>query len=651
MDRKLPGRAAIAVGLWLATAASPAGQPGTTGIFNPPLSPRIASYSIDTRLDPATRTLTGSETITWTNTTARAVDDLRLHLYWNAWRDDRSTFRREQHLAARTRRTPRSEDWAHIDVTALRLAGGAPVDLTSALRFVAPDDGNVEDGTVASVALPSRAQPGTTLTIQLTWTARVPRTFARTGAVGRSFFLGQWFPKLGVLEDGGWNCHQFHLNTEFFADFGSYDVRMTVPEGWAVGATGVSREVRHNPDGTATHRYYQDDVHDFAWTASPDYVERRARFEHPTLPAVDLRLLLQPEHAGYEQRYFAATRDALRYYGEWFGAYPYGHLTIVDPAYQSNADGMEYPTLFTGGANWLDPSRAGDIEATAIHEAGHQFWYGIVANNEFEDAWLDEGLNTYADTRAQAEGGRAPFYSRRYFGGFIPYVFTDIPLEREYMWNMRGVYLTGPKSGNQSTPTYRYDPTLRSPLSYHKTALWLMTMERWLGWPVQQRILSTFFERWKFKHPKPDDFFRTAVDVAGAKLGPFFDQTYRSSDVFDYGVQTLRSEREGTQYRTSVMVRRYGEAIFPVDLLVTFDGGATVTERWDGRDRWRLYSYVRSEAATAAEVDPGHVLMLDVNLTNNSRTLAPRATSAATKWSLTWMVWLQDCLLSWSFLV
>jgi hypothetical protein len=178
-----------------------------------------------------------------------------------------------------------------------------------------------------------------------------------------------------------------------------------------------------------------------------------------------------------------------------------------------------------------------------------------------------------------------------------------------------------------------------------------MTMERWLGWPMQERILSTFFERWKFRHPGPDDFFRAAVDVAGPQLEPFFDQTYRSSNVFDYGVQTLRSEREGDTYRTTVVVRRYGEAIFPVDVLVTFTGGGTVKERWDGRERWHMYSYVRTEAATTAEVDPGHVLALDVNLTNNSRSLAPSGDAAATKWSLKWMVWLQDHLLSWSFLV
>ena len=624
-----------------------------TGVIAPPLSPRNANYSIDVTLDPVSRTITGSEVITWRNITTKAVGDLQFHLYWNAWRDDHSTWQRERRLDPRQNvREMRPDDRSRIDISSLRLTGGGtPVDLTRQLHFIAPDDGNADDRTVLSAPLPQPAAPGSTLTVEVKWTAHVPRGFARTGAIGNFFFIAQWFPKLGVLQDEGWNCHQFHSSTEFFSDYGVYDVRMTLPKAWPVGATGVERERRDNSDGTSTHRYYQEDVHDFAWTTSPDYLERTARFEHPTLPAVEMRLLLQPEHAGQADRHFDATRAALKYYGEWYGAYPYGHITIVDPAYQSVAGGMEYPTLFTAGTRWIEPEHVGDPEDVAVHEAGHQFWYGIVGNNEFEDAWMDEGINTFSEARVMGMWNAPTYLELRYFSDFIPYVFKDVVMDREIYWNRYTGYRRNPKLDPQSTTSYRYFPNIGRVTTYNKTALWLNTMERWLGWPTLQRIMSTHFERWKFKHPKPQDFFDIANEVAGRDLGWYFDQVYRSSNVFDYGIQELQSTPEGGRFRTDVVVRRYGEAIFPVDVLVTFDNGERVTEHWNGRDRWQLYVYDRAAKARSAEADPDHVLLLDVNETNNSRTLQPRGPAAATKWSLKWMVWLQDCLLSWSVFI
>jgi hypothetical protein len=623
------------------------------GVINPPLSPRNANYSIDARLNPSSRTITGSELITWRNISTKTATELQFHLYWNAWRDNRSTWLREASLGANRPLTdPRERDWGRIDVSSIALVAGdgfAASDLTALKHFIAPDDGNPDDQTVMAVPLPQPVAPGGSVVVKIEWTAHVPRTFSRTGAVGKFFFIAQWFPKLGVLQDDGWNCHQFHLSTEFFSDYGTYDVSLTVPKGWLVGATGVERERRDIDPNTTVHRYYQDDVHDFAWTTSPAYVERNAGFDQPSLPHVDMRLLLQPEHAAQAERHFAATRTALKYYGEWYGAYPYGHITVIDPAYQSGAGGMEYPTLFTAGTRWWIVKGVTQPENVTVHEAGHQFWYGIVGNNEFEDAWMDEGFNTFSTARAVWQVFDPNYYAQRYFGGFVPYVFKDIVLKREIDGNGLRSYRASAKSDDQSTPSYRYFPGSGGGITYSKTALWLNTMERWLGWPMLQRIMSTHFARWKFKHPKPHDFFDVVTEVAGRDLGWYFDQVYRSSNVFDYGVQDLKSAPDGGRFRTTVVVRRYGEAIFPVDVLVTFKNGEEVIEHWSGRDRWKLYVYDRGAQAVSAHVDPQRVLLLDVNTTNNSRTLEPKAHAAATKWSLTWMVWLQDVLLSYAF--
>ena len=667
--------------VWLALASTHAQVPVAT-VPPPPtttpdsqpsaaLSPRNASYRIAARLDPATRTITGTETITWRNISSIPATTLQFHLYYNAWRNTQSSWMRERMQPGNTPLASRPEaDWGWTDLSMMRVnRGGTVADVLSQLRFIAPDDGNADDRTVVEAPLATPVQPGETIEVEIGWVSRVPRTFARTGAIGNFYFVAQWFPKIGVLEETGWNCHQFHASTEFFSDFGVYDVQLDLPKGWTVGATGTERARTDNGDRTV-HTYRQEDVHDFAWTTSPDYIEKRARFEHSTLPAVDIRLLLQPEHEGQAERHFAATRAALRYYGEWFGPYPYGHITVIDPAWQSGAGGMEYPTLFTAGSRLFAPERATQPESVTVHEAGHQFWYGMVASNEFEHAWMDEGLNTYSTARVMEEVFYPHYYSKRFFGDFVPWRFDDLALTRDTDGNRMPAYRPVAENDDQSRPTWRYWPGSASSITYNKTSLWLHTLERMVGWETVQRVLSTYFQRYAFKHPQPQDFFVTANEMSGQDLTWFFDQVHRSSHVFDYAVDVFRSapntargyfgdsaktfetqRRTDGSFRTTVVVRRLGEGTFPVDVRVLFENGEEHRWRWDGKDRWKAFEIDRPVRATSAHVDPERVLLLDVNITNNSATLAPAGPAAARKWSLAWLIWLQDHLLTYGFFI
>ena len=655
------------------TAAAPSAPTGRQDDQPAPgaRSARNANYEIDARLDHGNRTIAGTEVITWRNIGLAATNELFLHLYWNGWRNTASTWMREAALGGNDSDSLDS-DWSSLDLTALSVTGtdGIAVDLLPRLTFAQPDDGNPDDRTLARVPLAAPVPAGGQVAIRVGWKARVPRTFARTGGIGNYYFIAQWFPKIAVFEDGRWTARQFHANTEFFSDFGRYDVRLSVPRGWIVGATGREQSRTDNADGTTTHRYVQDDVHDFAWTTSPDYVEHRQTFTHERLPSVEMRLLLQPEHAGQEDRHFAATAAALRYYGEWYGAYPYGHITVIDPAYQSDAGGMEYPTLFTAGTRWLAPRQSNSPEGVTVHEAGHQFWYGMVGNNEFDDGWLDEGLNTFSEERVQSIVFQPNYRVERFFGGFVPWQYRNWPLSRATDGNGLNGYRMAAESDPPATPTYRYWPGTHALITYSKTALWLHTLERHLGWDTLQRILSTFFERWKFRHPRPADFFAVANEVSGQDLSWFFDQVYRSSNVFDYAVAqvdttpvTIKGFDDGTPdprvaerraegtHRTTVVIRREGEAMFPVDIVTTFEDGQEVRDRWDGRDRWRQFTYDRAARASRVVVDPDRVLLLDVDYTNNSWVRQPQAVEAADRWSLTWAVWLQDLLMTWAFFV
>ena len=189
-------------------------------------------------------------------------------------------------------------------------------------------------------------------------------------------------------------------------------------------------------------------------------------------------------------------------------------------------------------------------------------------------------------------------------------------------------------------------------MTYSKPSLCLHTLERALGWTTVQQILSTFFERWKFKHPEPDDLFAVATEVSGRDLTPFFDQVYRGSAVFDYGVESVSSTAAGDDnFMSEVFVRRYGDGIFPVTILVTLANGEQRRFAWDGVGRWHRVQIEYRARAVSAQVDPEQVLLLDTNFTNNSLTTEPQGPRAATKWAATWMIWLQDQLLTWAFFV
>jgi hypothetical protein len=653
----------------------------------PPLperSPRNANYTIRARLDPDAHTLDGSLILEWRNTSGVPLDSFPFHLYWNAFRNDLTTSARGRgRRAARLPDVEPERGFGYIQVRSVRLLGEGEADLTPTMRYVQPDDGNLEDRTVMEVKTPAPVAPEAVARFEIEWTSRIPHGIVgRAGWVHDYNFIAQWFPKIGVWWKGAWNCHQFHATSEFFADYGVYDVRLTLPAGYVVGATGLPKDAPiRNADGTLTHRYYQEDVHDFAWTASRRFLERRARFDDPGYPPVEIRLLLQPEHEHLAEHYLDAARIALRSYGAWSAPYPYPQITVVDPAWMSGSGGMEYPTLITGGASVLAPRAAQNPEFVTIHEAGHQFWYGLVGTNEFEEAWLDEGFNRYHDQKAGFLALGPKGWERRYFGlrekdgkikSGLPVVAPGVRIGRgesildqlrengqsDVMARRAWEYLDGESYGINS---------------YGKPALTLQTLEGLVGDETMTRILRTWARRYRFAHPTTADFLATVNEVTGQDYAWFFDQTFFSSGLVDYAV-TVRNEasrtlqgyaeeggalklhpvldpkdkarrEEAGPYDPEVLVRRLGEARLPVELRVEFADGKVVEERWDGQYRWQRFRYPGHAKVRRAAVDPEGKIALDVNPANNSwvdeKGVARRA---ATKWSARFLLWLQTLL-------
>src|SRR6202453_772680 len=248
--------------------------PATTSAINSatPLSQRVVAYDMDAKYNAKAHSLDASETLTYHNLTGQPLDTFPFHLYLNAFQP-KSTWMHEAHRDGNFRSSS-LEHWKPEDngsnvVTSFQVVGMG--DLTSQMKFISPDDNNPDDKTVFQVKLPRPVPPGQDVTFQIKFKATFPEVIARTGYKRTFLLAGQWFPKVGVWWHGQWNCHQFHALTEFFADFGTFDVKVTLPKDYVIGATGVQVADHDNGNGTKTVAYHAKDVHDFAWTADPNF--------------------------------------------------------------------------------------------------------------------------------------------------------------------------------------------------------------------------------------------------------------------------------------------------------------------------------------------------------------------------------------------
>ena len=272
-------------------------------------------------------------------------------------------------------------------------------DLTNQMKFVSPDDGNPDDKTVFQVKLPRPVAPGQDVVFHIKFKATFPEVVARTGYKRTFLLAGQWFPKVGVWWHGQWNCHQFHALTEFFADFGTFDVKVTLPKDYVIGASGVQVSDQDNGNGTKTVGFHGEDIHDFAWTADPNFKVINETFNGSVGP-VRIRLLTYDSHKQSWEPYIYCMTNTMKRFDDWYGPYPYAQITVVDPPHGAmEAGGMEYPTFITGDSGWYIPHGVHLIDLVTEHEFGHQYWYGMVATNEFENGWLDEGINSYTEVK------------------------------------------------------------------------------------------------------------------------------------------------------------------------------------------------------------------------------------------------------------
>jgi hypothetical protein len=582
----IAGGAASAVALGGAhrLRAAPRAQPGSgprEGPASPP--PEVASYVIEARYDAEAHTIVATQRTTYVNRTETAIPDLVFHLYLNAFRSPETLWMREAGPAHRGYLA----DGAHpgwITVDAIRLADGTPLTL-AALDA---------DETLVRAELPAPVDPGTEVVVEMTFTAQLPRVFARTGWADDGDFVmaGQWFPKFGVWEQGAWNAHPFRANSEFYADFGSYEVSLTVPQGWVVGATGiVEGEPRDDPGGTTTWHFRAEHVIDFAWGASPHF-----RTQVTTVDGVRVELLHYARAHAAARRVMRATVDALALYSDWYGPYGgglYPELTVIlVPEGAGGAGGMEYPTLFTVGASGgvSGPACLRLLEVETVHELAHQWFQSLIATNEVEAPWLDEGFADYSTTRAmEALAGGAVTDC----GGWT------LP----YLTMLRWAYVAQPETPMAGTAWELGQAYVIA--TYAKPTVALATLQRRVGDEAMLAFLGTYARRYAFTHPSAVELRAVMEETLGAETAAwFFDDVVESRATLDARVVAAE---EGTMALT-----RDGDLCVPVRVRVE-EGARETILPWPCDEP----TPELPDGATMVEIDTEGVALLDLNLANN----------------------------------
>ena len=598
-----------------------------------PLSQRVVHYEIDAKYDAAKHTIDATEVLTYHNLTGQPLDHFPFHLYQNAFQPNATWVREAKRDGSRDTAYDKweSKEYGSEEIKSIEVVGQG--DLTSQLHYIAPDDGNKDDKTVIDLPVSKPIAPNAFVQFKIAFHEQMPETQARSGWK-RDFLLGgQWFPKVGVWWQGAWNCHQYHATTEFFADFGVYDVKLTVPQNEVIGASGVEVSNVNNSDNTKTVTYHGDDIHDFAWTVSPRYKVRESTYQSQ-MGAVKLTFLMQPAHWDQAERHERVIRETLDRFEKWYGPYPYKSLTVVDPEPDSAAEGMEYPTFITGGTNWFMPDGMHLPELVLEHEFGHQYWYGMVATNEFEDAWMDEGINSYTEVKVldSIVGKDKDILN---LGG------ATMGEREEQRLSYIGVADRDPMA--QNAWDY-YSSNSYGGVTYGKTASVLLTLEGIVGEDTMAKAMHAYFMKYRFTHPTKKDFLDTIQEVSGKDLKWYFDQAVYGSQVLDYEVLKVDSQpvdwyqenkdkdkkqnkggKDDALYQSYVTVHRKGDFVIPIEVEIKFDNGEKIREHWDGKSRWTRFSYVKKAKVESAEIDPDHTVQLDRNNFNNSYRVEPSA--------------------------
>ena len=545
-------------------------------------------YTIEVTLNDKDHSLSGNETFEYKNNSTQSLDKLFIHLWPNAYKNAKTAmskqkFRQGDFFMLWAKPTAKG----YIDKLDFTVDGAK-----ARWEFFE------EQEDIAVLYLDKPLQPGGSITVATPFFVKLPSgSISRLGHIEESYQITQWYPKPAVFDNAGWHPMSYLTQGEFYSEFGSFDVKITLPENYTVGATGdlqTSAEIdRLNrlateegptsmdfPASSATMKtlhYKQKNVHDFGWFADKRWIVRKGEMELPqSKRKVTTWAMFTPKNRGmWEEEGLKSIRDGLYYYSLWSGDYPYDVCTAVDGTISAGG-GMEYPNVTVIG-NSGDVSQ---LRTVIIHEVGHNWFYGILGSNERDHAWMDEGINSFFETRTilatRKDSGSAEIglniqgLNVQKALGIEDISYNYLTEELPYLIAARFAADQPIEAGSDDYTNLNYGGIV-----YKKTALAFNYLMQYLGEEGMNACMAAYFEAWKFKHPQPKDIREVFERVSGKNLSWFFDDLVQTTKRVDYSLRS--AHKNGNDM--DIKVRNTGEMASPFGIEV-MRNGKTVRSAW-----------------------------------------------------------------------
>jgi hypothetical protein len=456
------------------------------------------NYDINVQLNDQDHTLDGALKMEYINYSPDTLRYIWLHLWPNAYKNDRTAF---------------TDQALENGSTDFYFSGENDRGYINRLNFkvndtIAAMEDHPQHQDIVKLILPAPLLPGAKIFITTPFHVKLPYNFSRGGHIGQSYQLTQWYPKPAVYDRKGWHPMPYLDQGEFYSEFGNYRVQVTVPAGYVVAATG---KLQNETTGDNSFLFLQDRVHDFAWFAAKDFI-----VAHDTLQlrskVIDVYAYYTPKNEKLWANSIRYIKNAISTKSEWLGEYPYDVVSVVERPGR-DMGGMEYPTITL--VSPADNER--DMDFLINHEVGHNWFYGILATNEREHPWMDEGMNSFYDRK----------YSKQQYGkeGISldiqnKFLVKRMPDDVEDL-ALRSV-ISVKKDQPIETPSERFSAFNYNIIPYTKTALWMQLLQSAVGDATFDSIMHAYYQRWQFKHPYPEDFKQVAQTASGKNLDSIF---------------------------------------------------------------------------------------------------------------------------------